>query len=148
MLKYIKLFIFLFCLFILLGVNKALPQNEAEIIEISISTPSSWYLNINKDGSGSVGFGSSGFDSSKFPKETFNFSEVFHQIEPQLLSEGTISDLFAVCFRKKGQTTSIAQYMSDSFFVKSLFEKAVSSSIKSYNRVNELYQDKPPVPSY
>ncbi len=121
-------------------------KNWDDFVRMSIYTPSGWVLDINKDGSGSIGFGAEApGDVADFPKETFNFIELTQMIEPKLKSEGTISTMFGVSFQRKGQVSTTARCISDILLMKQLFEKAYKASDKTYTRIEKLYKEKPPV---
>ena len=125
--------------------NKIKNDLQNEFVNIDISTPSGWSLIIKQDGSGQVGFGSHATDFAVFEKNTFNFSDVIQKLESKLEPQGSISTKIAVSLWKKGETSILAQYISDKTLVRKFFEKALSTITYNKERLEKIYKEKKPV---
>jgi hypothetical protein len=144
--KNITKFIILLFLF-LIACNEQTRENNVkdDFVNIDISTPSGWRLTIKQDGSGQVGFGSHAVDFAAFEKNTFNFSDVIQKLESKLEPHGSISTKIAVSIWEKGDTSIIAQYISDKSLVSKFFQKALSAITYNKERIEEIYKEKKPV---
>ena len=141
----------LFGFLILIGCNEQTQSDKIEsdlkskYVTIDIYTPSGWSLTIKQDGSGVVGYGSHSTDFATFEKNTFNFSDVIHKLEPKLEPEGLISTKIAVNLWEKDEISLDVQYISDKTLVNKFFQKALSAITVNKERIEEIYKDKKPV---
>jgi len=98
---------------------------------ISVHTPNGWYLNIESDGSGRVGYGSSGPDSWGFKAGTFDVEKVNKDLKALANDEkGKMRTHFLFSLEserlapdKPGQ----ARYSRDNTVIPALFEKAIEA---------------------
>ncbi len=119
---------------------------QAEVVSVFMMAPSGWLLDIHDDGSGGVGFGSHVGDHASFAAGTFDFTDVSNSFSAVCSSDGTARTDFAVAFRRTGETSTTSKYFSDAELARRLFEQAIAAAVKTGNRVQELYQSRPPAP--
>lgn len=140
------------CFALLLGCSSESPSQKAgissdnEIVEISIMSPTSWWLQIHRDGSGQVGFGALIHDVAGFPERTFRFKELYEALASTCVTDGSISTDFAVAFMPSEATSAQSKYCSDAELMRKLFAKGIVAANKSGTRVSELAETQPPVP--
>ena len=115
------------------------PVKKGEIRRISILTPTGWFLDVETDGSGQVGFGSLFHNCARFPKGTINFAELRDTSLSLSVPSGSVSKDIGVAFVRSGGTSTISKYMCELRLTKSLFEKAIASAVKTVTRVAHGY---------
>ena len=116
---------------------------------ISIHTPNGWYLNIESDGSGRVGYGSSGPDSWGFKAGTFDIEKVNKSLKALTNEEnGRMGSHFAFSFESERQAPDKpgpARYSRDNTVIPALLEKAIEAGqVKKSDRGALLLKEYPP----
>jgi hypothetical protein len=134
-------------------------QQSNQYAEISIWTPTGWWLDIKPDGSGKYGFGSS-FNQAQFASGTFNFEEIFNKLSATAFEDGNFSEYYSVAFRKKGDISTGGVYTKDKDLVRMIFELAhkkggihnltqtesIRVIVHPNENLNKLWSEKPPFP--
>ena len=121
-------------------------SSDSEIIEISIMSPTSWWLRIHRDGSGQVGYGSSFHDFASFSEGTFGFQDLHEKLASICVAHGSITGDFAVTFIPSEATPTESKYCSDLKLMKRLFARGIDGADKTGTRVEELFKTSPLVP--
>jgi hypothetical protein len=123
------------------GVAVVPPLDELRGINL---TTGSWMLDIGPDGSATVGYGSSAGDFAKVPAGTFDFAEVYKKMVPVVQPGGSTPPFYAVCFQRRGASSTSAVYTQDEPTVLALFEKALAARDNSdAGRLDELLKTYP-----
>jgi len=91
-------------------------------VEVSVRTPSGWYVTILPDGSGSVGYGA--LIAWTFPAGTMPFDDIVDKLRAAVRRDGTIATDYAVAFWKPGETSVVRMYSRDHNTVGAIFERA------------------------
>jgi len=134
-------------------------QSSNQYVEISIWTPTGWWVHIKPDGSGKYGYGSS-FDLAHFATGTFGFDEILNKLSAITFEDGNIREYYSVSFQKKDSTSTVAVYTKEKDLVRKIFELAhknggildltqtdtirVKPSPNDY--LNQLWSERPPFP--
>jgi hypothetical protein len=120
------------CLFLLAAFTTLLGcrsfQKSNRYAEISIWTPTGWWIDIKPDGSGKYGFGSSFSDSAYFESDTFRFDEIFNKLSETTFEDGNIREYCAVSLPKKGDSGTAGVYTKDKELIRKIFELAHKNS--------------------
>jgi len=116
---------------------------------ISIHTPNGWYLNIESDGSGRVGYGSSGPDSWGFKAGTFDIEKVTNDLKALTNDEkGRMGSHFLYFLESERQAPDKpgpARYSRDNTVIPALLEKAIEAGqVKKSDRGALLLKEYPP----
>jgi hypothetical protein len=116
---------------------------------ISIRTPNAWYLNINSDGSGRVGYGSSGPDSWGFKAGTFDIEKVNKDLKALTNDEngkmGSHFLFFLESERLAPDKPGPARYSRDNTVIPALLAKAIEAAeVKKSDRGTLLMKEYPP----
>lgn len=135
-------------------------QHSDQYVEISILTPTGWWLHIKPDGSGEYGYGSS-IALSHFASGTFRFDEIFNKLSSKTFENGNIREHYGVTFPRKDITSTVAVYTKDKDLVRKIFELAHENRGRPYltqtdvvkvkpgqnDYVNKLWSERPPFPN-
>ncbi len=121
-------------------------SSDSKIIEISIMSPTSWWLRIHRDGSGQVGYGSSFHDFASFSEGTFRFQDLHEKLASICVAHGSIRGDFAVTFIPSEATSTESKYCSHVKLMRRLFTQGIDGADKTGTRVEELSKTSPPVP--
>lgn len=120
--------------------------SRKEIVAISILSPTAWWLRIDTDGSGQVGYGSAFQDTVAFSAGTFRLGELSDRLMATCITEGTLDRDTAVTFVAAMGRSAESLYCSDPKLVVPIFDRAVEEANLSGTRLRELYDAQPPVP--
>ncbi len=120
---------------------------QRELIAISILSPTAWWLRIDPDGSGQVGYGSSFQDTAMFSSGTFQLRELSDQLTTTCTVEGTIERDTAVTFVSAMGKSAESLYCSDAGLIEPIFDRAVEGANLSGTRLDEIYDVQPPIPN-
>jgi hypothetical protein len=126
------------------GERKQVPERK-----IGVRTPNGWWLEINGDGSGHVGYGSSLADSWSFRTGTFSVEKVTKDLRRLTSDEkGKMSSHFVFHFeseRKAPDRPGPARYSRDLKVIPALFERATEEAqVKKQDRGGLLLKKYPP----
>ena len=121
------------------------PQSRA----IGLYTPNGWWLDINADGSGRIGYGSSIGDAWSFRDQTFNVEKVTKDLKALPGDEkGKKGSHFVYNFeseRKAPDKPGPARYTQDNKLIPTLFQRAIEAGrVKSQDRGALLLDKYPP----
>jgi hypothetical protein len=103
-------------------------QEKPSAPAIRVSEPHGWWLNINSDGSGRLGYGSSAMDAWKFAAGTFDVETVTKDLKALPTDEkGKIGSHFVFFFeseREGPERPGPARYTRETKVIPTLFQKA------------------------
>jgi hypothetical protein len=91
-------------------------------VEVSVRTPSGWYVTILPDGSGSVGYGA--LIAWTFPAGTMPFDDIVDKLRAAVRTDGTIATDYGVAFWKPGRDRAVTWCIRDRDIVRAIFERA------------------------
>ena len=128
------------------GDGSASSVSQRELIAISILSPRTWWLRVDTDGSGQVGYGSAFQDAARFSSGTFRLADLRDQLTAACTSEGTIEQDTAVTFVSAMGQSAESLYCSDRNLIAPIFDRAVEGANLSGTRLHELYGVQPPLP--
>lgn len=128
------------------GDESASSVASRELIAISILSPRAWWLRIDTDGSGQVGYGSAFQDTARFSAGTFQLAELTDELTVACTIEGTIEHDTAVTFVSAMGRSAESLYCSDRYLIMPIFDRAVERANLSGTRLHELYGAQPPLP--
>ncbi len=143
-------FISLFCFS--LSLADSIPEIK-DCDSIVLRTSQGWWLNINKDGSGSYGFGTM-IDRIEVKPTTFDFERVYEKaikdsLEQRKNAEGSY---VAVSYYSSGQSSAQEYYLvNDIEWSTKLFFTAINNIVlpsdeieeRWHNKINDLWKKNP-----
>ncbi len=92
---------------------------------IHVGDGGGWGLDIKPDGSAEIHWGAGPHQIAAVPAGTFDFKEAYILLAGVVRPHGSVSESFAVAFRRRGATTKGSWYSDASGVVRSLFKKAL-----------------------
>ena len=120
--------------------------SQRELIAVSILSPTAWWLRVDTDGSGQLGYGSAFQDTVRFAAGTFRLRQLSGRLEEACSSEGSLEQDTAVTFVAAMGKSAESLYCSDAALIGPIFDRAVDGANLSGTRLDELYSAQPPLP--
>ena len=120
--------------------------SQRELIAVSILSPTAWWLRVDTDGSGQLGYGSAFQDTARFAAGTFRLRELSGRLEEACSNEGSLERDTAVTFVAAMGKSAESLYCSDATLIGPIFDRAVDGANLSGTRLDELYSAQPPLP--
>ena len=117
------------------SLQRVIPVEDCS--DISVDTPSGWWLLIQPDGSARLGYGSTGGDDVRLPAGSFSFSEVHRKLSALEFNGVGLSRDSSVAFRKRDATTAYGLSTSGHQAIKELFQMA-RDRVKDFDHQGRL----------
>lgn len=113
----------------------------ALLADIQLAVYPGWFLSIEADGSGSIGYGSNAFDFASVPVGTFDFEKVYSSLAQSVRASGNIRESLTVAFHQRHVTTTLALSTDDAGLVLGLFNTAKQNAAGlNKARIDELWE--------
>ena len=118
---------------------------QRNLVAISILSPTAWWLRVDSDGSGQIGFGSAMQDTASFASGTFRLGDLGSRLTTACSSEGDLERDAAVTFVAAMGRSAESLYCSDPALIAGIFDHAVEVADLTGSRLHALYMVQPPV---
>jgi hypothetical protein len=117
----------------------------ALLADIQLAVYPGWFLSIETDGSGSIGYGSNASDFASVPVGTFDFEKVYSSLAQSVRASGNKRESLTVAFHQRHVTTTLALSTDDAGLVLGLFNTAKQNAAGlNRARIDELWERSPP----
>lgn len=118
---------------------------ERDLVAISILSPTAWWLRVDSDGSGQIGFGSAMQDTASFTSGTFRLGDLGDLLTAACSREGNLERDAAVTFVAAMGRSAESLYCADPALIAGIFDHAVEGADLKGSRLHTLYTIQPPV---
>ncbi len=122
-----------------------LTAHESEIVKLGFTTPSSWSLDISRDGSGRIGVMGWSDSGACFPAGTFDFEPLRDRLLGVSTGDGDASVDFVVFFQRAGRSYARGMFVHDAALVSHLFRQALNSVTTREADFEKMLGERPPL---
>lgn len=122
-----------------------LTAHESEVVKLRFATPSSWSLDISRDGSGRVGVMDWSDSGASFPAGTFDFEPLRDRLLGVSSDAGDARTDCVVFFQRAGRSYARGRFVSDVALVTHLFRQALKSVTTKETDFEKMLRERPPL---
>ncbi len=122
---------------------RLLGEREGPVVDIGITTPDHWSVQIHRDGSASLYLSGWSESGARTPEGVFHFDELRRDLQSRLSDEVRVGTNPIGFFHRSGRSCTQGIGITDKDFVRRVFRQAVEAATEKESRFEQKLREVP-----